>query len=90
LDADLEKLSRLTYPECSHEVRDKIACAQFVAGLTDGFIKRTLQLEGISSLKSAVERAMAVKIIQENSFAKHKFARQENKFGKFNFKQKMA
>jgi len=90
LGADLEKLSRLAYPECSHEIRDKIACAQFIAGLTDGFIKRTLQLEGISSLKSAVERAMAVKIIQENSFAINKFVRQENKFSKFNFKQKMA
>ena len=68
LGADLERLSRLAYPECSHEVRDKIACAQFIAALSDGFVKRTLQLESISSLKSAIERAMAVKVIQENSF----------------------
>jgi len=70
LGADLERLSRLAYPECSHEVRDKIACAQFIAALSDGFLKRTLQLENITSLKVAVERAMAVKVIQENSFSK--------------------
>lgn len=40
LVADLERLLRLAYPECSHEVRDKIACAQFIAALTDEFIKK--------------------------------------------------
>jgi len=60
LGADLERLSRLAYPECSHEVKDKIACAQFIAALSDGFLKKTLQLENITSLKTAVERAMAV------------------------------
>lgn len=85
LGADLERLSRLAYPECSHEIRDKIACAQFIAALSDGFLKRTLQLESISSLKSAVERAMAVKVIQENSFSKNKFnENNENKNNKFN------
>jgi len=79
LGTDLERLSRLAYPECSHEIRDKIACAQFVAALSDGFIKRTLQLENVSSLKSAVERAMAIKVIQENSFSKDKYNRMENK-----------
>ncbi|CAL1672121.1 unnamed protein product [Lasius platythorax] len=83
LGADLERLSRLAYPECSHEVRDKIACAQFIAALSDGFVKRTLQLESISSLKSAIERAMAVKVIQENSFSKNKNYQNEN-FGKHN------
>jgi len=33
----------------------------------DGFI-RTLQLEGITSLKLAIERAKAVKIIQGKNF----------------------
>jgi len=46
LGSDIERLSRLAYPECTKEVRDKIACTQFIAALTDGFIKRTLQLEG--------------------------------------------
>jgi len=89
LGADLERLSRLAYPECSHEVRDKIACAQFIAALSDGFLKRTLQLENITSLRTAVERAMAVKVIQENSFTKSKFAQNDNnnKFNKLN-KQK--
>jgi len=60
--------SRLVYPEYSKEVRDKIACAQCIAVLSDGFIKCTLQLEGIVLLKTTLERAMAIKIIQENSF----------------------
>jgi len=42
LGADLERLLRLAYPKCSDEVRDKIACAQFIAALSDGFLKRTL------------------------------------------------
>ncbi|RLU19027.1 hypothetical protein DMN91_009385 [Ooceraea biroi] len=62
LGADLERLSRLAYPECSHEVRDKIACSQFVAALSEGFIKRTIQLEEIISLKAAIERANQVRI----------------------------
>jgi hypothetical protein len=70
LGADLERLSRLVYPECSTVVQDKIACSQFVAALSDNFIKRTLQLEGIISLRSAIERAMAIKVIKENSFSK--------------------
>jgi hypothetical protein len=42
LGADVERLSRLAYPECSKEVRDKIACAQFVTALSEEFIKRTV------------------------------------------------
>ncbi|XP_071652338.1 uncharacterized protein [Temnothorax longispinosus] len=68
LGSDLERLSRLAYPECSFSVRDKIVCAQFVSALSDGFLRRTLQLEGVTSLKTAVERAKAIKIIQGNSF----------------------
>lgn len=45
LGADLKILSRLAYSKCSHEGRDKIACAQFMAALSDGFVKRILQLE---------------------------------------------
>jgi hypothetical protein len=63
--AEIERLSRLAYPECTFAVRDKIACAQFVSSLTDGFVRRTLQLEGVTALSKAVERARAVKIIQE-------------------------
>lgn len=85
LGGDLERLSRMAYPECSLEVRDKIACAQFVAALSDGFIKRTLQLEGLTSLRAAIERAMAIKTIQENSFSR----KQENykKMPKFGEKE---
>lgn len=83
LGTDLERLSRLAYPECDENVRDKIACAQFIAALSDGFVKRTLQLEGIVSLKLAVERAMAVKSIQESCFSKNKNEHENSKF-KFN------
>jgi len=69
LGTDLERLVRLAYPECSLEVREKIACAQFISALTDGFIKRTLQLGGVNSLKAAVERSVAIKVINKNSFA---------------------
>jgi len=68
LGSDTERLSCLAYPEReSKEVRDKIVCAQFIA-LSDGFIKRIRQLKGIVSLKTALEKAMAIKIIQENCF----------------------
>jgi len=69
LGADIERLSRLAYPECTKEIRDKVACAQFIAALSDGFIRRTLQLEGVSSLRTALERAMAIKAILGNSSA---------------------
>ncbi|XP_071652203.1 uncharacterized protein [Temnothorax longispinosus] len=69
---ELERLSRLAYPECPYAVRDKIACAQFVSSLSDGFVRRTLQLEGITSLKLAIERAKAVKIIQGGNFERRR------------------
>lgn len=54
LGSKIESLSQLIYPECSHQIRDKIACAQFVSALTDRFVRRTLQLERVTSLKMAV------------------------------------
>ena len=69
LGSDIERLARLAYPECSHEVRDEIACAQFISALTDGFVKRTLQLEGVNSLQLAVQRSIAITVIQESSFS---------------------
>lgn len=85
----IERLSRLAYPEYSHEVRDKIACAQFISALSDGFLRRTLQLESVSSLKSAVERAMAMKVIQENCFSKKYENRNASGFKKnYNFNNK--
>lgn len=65
LEAEIERLSHLAYPKCTHEIRDKIACAQFIAAITNGFLKRTLQLENINSLKSAIERAWTIQAIQE-------------------------
>jgi len=41
LGADLERLSRLAYPECPLNVRDKIACAQFVSAISS-YIKIVL------------------------------------------------
>jgi len=72
LSSEIEKLSRLAYPECSFAMRDKIACAQYITALTDGFIRRILQLEGVSSLNSAIERAKTIKIIQGESMDRKK------------------
>lgn len=68
LGSELEKLSRLAYPECSPEIRDKIACAQFVSAISDKFVKQTLQLEGITSLDLAIERAKTIRGIQRENF----------------------
>ncbi|KYN29280.1 hypothetical protein ALC57_01282 [Trachymyrmex cornetzi] len=68
LGSDIERLSQSVYPECSDTVRGKIAGAQFISALSDGFVKRTLQIEGVTSLRVAIERAKSVKLIQESSF----------------------
>jgi hypothetical protein len=68
LRAELERLARLAYPECPQEVRDKIACVQFIIAVSDRFLRRTLQLEEITCLRSAIERAKTIKTIQESSF----------------------
>jgi len=59
--SDLERLARLAYPECSQTIRDKIACAQFVSALSDRFVSRNLQLEGVTSLREAIVRAKTIK-----------------------------
>ncbi|KAL6268175.1 hypothetical protein P5V15_001276 [Pogonomyrmex californicus] len=82
LGSDLKRLSHLAYPECSPSVQDKIAYSQFIVALADGFIKQTLHMEGHTSLRVAVERATAVKIIKENSFPK--FQERDRK-GKISF-----
>jgi len=66
--ADLERLCRLAYPEGTFTLRDKIACSQFVSGIADSFVKKTLRLEGLNSLKAAIVRARAVKEIQEECY----------------------
>lgn len=80
--AELERLSRLAYPECPYAVRDKIACAQFISALYDGFLRRTLQLEGITSLNLAVERAKTVKIIQGESLERNRRFNSANPYQK--------
>jgi hypothetical protein len=57
--------------------------------LSEEFIKRTVQLENITSLKAAIERAMTVKVIQENSLNRNEkrkfyFEKGEKKNGNFN------
>lgn len=74
--ADLERLSQMAYPECPHSVRDKIACAQFVSALSDNFVRRTLQLEGVTSLRIATERAKTIKFIRDSNF----YEKKENNF----------
>jgi len=77
--SELKRLARLGYPECPYTMRDKIACAQFISSLLDGFVRRTLQLEGLTSLKLAIERAKAVRVIRENNFEKRTNLNVENK-----------
>ncbi|XP_071652584.1 uncharacterized protein [Temnothorax longispinosus] len=81
LGSDIERLSRLAYPECPYEIRDKIACSQFVSAVSDNFVRRTLQIEGITLLSRAVERAKALKIIQGEGFVREKFNRNTPKEG---------
>lgn len=56
----------MAYPKCFFAMWDKIA--QFISTLSNGYVKRTLQSEGVTSLK--LEKAKAIKIIQEESFEK--------------------
>jgi len=72
LNSDIERFSQLAYPECSHQVREKIACAQFISALSNKFVRRTLQLEGVTSLKIAIQRAMTVKVILDNNSEREK------------------
>lgn len=61
--SEFERLSRLAYPECLYETRDRIACAQFISAIFDNFTRRTLRMENVTSLNLAVERAKTLKII---------------------------
>lgn len=88
LGGDIERLAQLAYPECAEEIHNKIACAQFVSAIQDGFIKRTLQLEGITFLKVAIERAMVIKVINENSFSKDKNQNKQNCFNRNKYNNK--
>jgi len=87
LGADIERLARLAYPECSHSIRDKIAYAQFVFALINRFVKQTLQLEGVSSLKIAIQRAMTVKVIRESNQVKFRQNLESNKEQRINGKE---
>lgn len=69
---ELERLARHAYPECAYEVRDRMTCAQFIAGLNEGFVRRTLQLENVTSLKNAIERAKVIKVIAEQNSEQEK------------------
>jgi hypothetical protein len=72
LGSDIERLAQFAYPECSHSIRDKIVCAQFISALTNEFIKQTLQLEGVSSLKIAIQKAMTIRVIRESNYINQK------------------
>jgi len=82
LGSELDRLVRLAYPECPHEIRDKIACAQFISAIFDNFVKRTLQLENITSLNLAIERAKTIKMIQGEGLKKEKENFNKNFSGK--------
>ncbi|EGI68882.1 hypothetical protein G5I_02420 [Acromyrmex echinatior] len=56
LDFDIERLARLTYPECTPEIREKIACAHFISALSDGFVKRRILQLGVNALRTAIKK----------------------------------
>ena len=90
LGSDIEKLSQSAYPECPDTVRDKITCAQFVSALSDGFIKRSLQIERITFSQNGDWTSKSVKLIQKNSFQHKKegnFSYEKKKGKNFNFKK---
>lgn len=39
LGTDIERLACYVYPECTPELQEKIACAQFISALMDGNIE---------------------------------------------------
>ena len=59
-----EKLVRLAHAECSVELQDKIACAQFISGLSNSSSQEILRLEYISSMPIALKRSMEVEAIK--------------------------
>jgi len=65
-------LSQLAYSECSQAIQDKIACAQFVSALSERFVSRTLQLEGVTSLRIAIEIVKTIRLMQESGFGQRK------------------
>lgn len=60
-------LFRLGYSECALKIQDKITCSRFLNAVSHPFIRQTLQVEGVKSLKEAVVRALEIKDIQENN-----------------------
>ncbi|KAI4484982.1 hypothetical protein M0802_012893 [Mischocyttarus mexicanus] len=63
LVADLERLARFVYSECSAETQDKIACGQFLNAIRDPEVRTTLKVEGVKSLRVAAVRALELEAI---------------------------
>ncbi|XP_032690721.1 uncharacterized protein LOC116853671 [Odontomachus brunneus] len=88
--SELGRLVHKAYPECSFEMREKIACAQFLIGLSDDFVKQTLQLENVISLRVAIERAKVIKNIRENNFSHFRGNFKINSENKRNFERRFS
>jgi len=56
-------------------------CVHSILALPNKFIRRTLQLEGVTSLKMAVQRAMTIKVILDNNSEREKEYRDYNRRG---------
>ncbi|KAI4501057.1 hypothetical protein M0802_003860 [Mischocyttarus mexicanus] len=63
LAADLERLARFVYSECTVETQDKIACGQFLNAIRDPEVQTTLKVEGVKSLRVAAVRALELETI---------------------------
>ncbi|KAI4481719.1 hypothetical protein M0804_009240 [Polistes exclamans] len=63
LAADLERLARFVYSECTAETQDKIACGQFLNAIRDPEVRTALKVEGVKSLRVAAVRALELEAI---------------------------
>ncbi|KAI4478593.1 hypothetical protein M0804_011916 [Polistes exclamans] len=61
--ADLERLARFVYSECTAETEDKIACGQFLNAIRDPEVRTALKVEGVKSLRVAAVRALELEAI---------------------------
>ena len=77
--SDIGRLSQLAYPECSDSIRDKVRAVRlrFIRQIR----KESASVKGATFVRIAIERAKAIKLIQENSF-------QYKKENNFNFRKK--
>lgn len=77
---EIERLVRLAYLDSPEEVRDHVACRQFINGIEHKELERVLRLDRIETLQTTVERATEFQSIDELLESKEKFSKSTNDF----------